>query len=115
MFRKLPLRLMRDASTFTSTRLSSSLVLCEHSNAALAPSTLSAVTAARALGHDITLLVAGSGCGEAGKAAAAIPGVSRVLVADDASLTGGLAENLTPVLLALQEKHSALPRSLGSF
>ena len=55
----------------------------------------------------VTLLVAGSGCGGAAKAAAAISGVDRVIVSDNASLAGGLAENVTLLLLAIQEKHSA--------
>lgn len=55
----------------------------------------------------VSLLVAGKGCGEAAKAAATVNGVSHVFLADDASLAGGLAETLTPLLLSLQDKHSA--------
>lgn len=44
-----------------SARFASTLVLAEHTNAALASSTLSAVTAARALGRDVSLIYAGFG------------------------------------------------------
>lgn len=39
------------------------LVIAEHDNAALKPATLSAITAAAAVGEEIVVLVAGSGCG----------------------------------------------------
>ncbi|HAU42360.1 MAG TPA: electron transfer flavoprotein subunit alpha, partial [Gammaproteobacteria bacterium] len=38
------------------------LVIGEHDNAALRPSTLNVVTAAKALGSDIDVLIAGSDC-----------------------------------------------------
>ena len=52
------------------------LVIAEHDNGSLKPSTLNAVTAAAALGGDIHVLVAGSNAKPAADAAAAISGVS---------------------------------------
>jgi electron transfer flavoprotein alpha subunit len=68
-----------------------SLVWVEHDGAVLKDATLSTVTAAAQLG-EVVALVAGQGCG-AVAAAAAIAGVSRVLLAEDAAYAHGLAEN----------------------
>jgi len=70
------------------------LVIGEHDNTALRPSTLNVVTAAKALGSDIDVLIAGSDCQGAADEAATIAGVTRILKADDAALSDGLAENM---------------------
>jgi len=77
------------------------LILADHSNAALAPATLNTVTAAQKIGGDIHVLVAGSGAAAAAQAAAAIPGVAKVLVADAAHLAAPVAENIAAVALPL--------------
>ena len=71
------------------------LVIAEHDNASLKPATLNAVAAAQAMGGDIDLLVAGGDCGAAATAAAAIPGVGKVLCADNPAYANQLAENLS--------------------
>jgi electron transfer flavoprotein alpha subunit len=70
------------------------LVIAEHDNASLGGATLNTVTAAKQIGGDIDLLIAGNGCSAAAQAAAQVAGVTRVLLADDASLEGQLAENV---------------------
>jgi electron transfer flavoprotein alpha subunit len=70
------------------------LVVAEHDNASVKSVTLNTVTAAIAIGGDITVLVAGSNCGGAADAAAKIAGVSKVLVADNAAYEHQLAENM---------------------
>ncbi|MEX2525819.1 MAG: FAD-binding protein [Gammaproteobacteria bacterium] len=75
------------------------LVIAEHDNQSLSASVLPTVTAATQLGEDITLLVAGHDCGGVADAAAQIPGVSRVLLADAAHYEHGLAEELTPLIV----------------
>ena len=82
------------------------LVIAEHDNAELKPATLHTVTAAAAIGGDIDVLVAGSGCGAVGEAAAQIAGVARVLVADDAALEHHLAENMAPLVAGLASNYS---------
>lgn len=77
------------------------LVVAEHSNSALIGATLNTVTAAQAIGGDITVLVAGADCSGAAAAAAQIAGVSRVLVADNAAYAHQLAENLAPLVAEL--------------
>lgn len=46
-----------------SNRSASTLVVAEHDNKTVGPITLSAITAAKKLGGDISALVAGTSCG----------------------------------------------------
>jgi len=71
------------------------LVVAEHDNVSIKTATLNAVAAAKAIGGDITVLVAGQGNAAAGAAAAKIAGVSKVLVADNAAYGHQLAENVS--------------------
>lgn len=70
------------------------LVIAEHDNSSLKPATHNAVAAAQAIGGDIDILVAGADCRPAADAAAAIPGVGKVLCADNAVYANQLAENV---------------------
>jgi electron transfer flavoprotein alpha subunit len=70
------------------------LVIAEHDNSTLKPATHNAVAAAQAIGGDIHILVAGADCGAAADAAAAIPGVGKVLCADNSVYANQLAENV---------------------
>ncbi len=82
------------------------LVIAEHENAGLNAAALHAVTAAGALGGDITVLVAGNGSGAVADEAATVAGVSAVLHADDAAFEHGLAENLAPLIARLAPDYS---------
>ncbi len=81
------------------------LVLAEHDNATMAPATRSVVTAAKEIaghgGGDVTVLVAGENCAGVAEAAAAIDGVAKVLVADDAIYKNSLAENMALLVQGL--------------
>ena len=77
------------------------LLLSEHDNAALKAATLNVVSAAIAIGGDIHILVAGQNCRPAAEEAAKIPGIAKVLVADDAAYGHGLAENVAPLIVKL--------------
>ena len=70
------------------------LVIAEHDNASLKSSTLNTVAAASAIGGDVHILVAGSGCAAAATEAAAASGVAKVIVADNAAYEHQLAENI---------------------
>jgi len=85
-------------------RHGSTLVLAEHDNATLNPATLNAITAAKAVGGDITCLVAGTSCDAVAKEVAGLDGVSKVLVAENAAYAGFLPEKLTPLLMASQDQ-----------
>ena len=77
------------------------LVIAEHDGKALAPATLNTVAAAAKIGGDINVLVAGQGIAAVAQAAAAIAGVAKVLVADDAAYAHQLPENVAPLVAAL--------------
>jgi len=78
-----------------------SLVLAEHNNEELNAATLNVVTAALDMGADVDILVAGSGCGAVGEAAAKVDGIRKVLVADDAAYAHPMAEAVAPLLVSL--------------
>jgi electron transfer flavoprotein alpha subunit len=77
------------------------LILADHNNAVLFPATLNTVAAAQKIGGDIHVLVAGSGAAAVAQAAAALPGVTRVLLAEAAHLASPVAENVAAVALAV--------------
>ena len=82
------------------------LVIGEHDNSSLRPSTLNVVTAAKALGDSIDVLIAGSECQGAVHEAATITGIERVLAADEPALADGLAENLAPLIQSLAQNYT---------
>jgi electron transfer flavoprotein alpha subunit len=73
----------------------STLVIAEHDNSSLKGATLNTVAAAQAMGADIDILIAGANCGSVAEAAAAVAGVGKVLVADNAAYEHQLAENVS--------------------
>jgi len=76
------------------------LVIAEHDNSVLKPATLNTVTAALALG-DVTVLVAGHNCQDVAKQAAAVNGVSTVVVADHEIYSHPVAENLALLIVGM--------------
>ena len=84
----------------------STLVVAEHDNQELKGATLNTVTAANAIGGDIDILVAGSNCGNVAEAASQVPGISKVLVADQETYKNSLAENLGNLVVELSEGYS---------
>ncbi|MGF6853067.1 electron transfer flavoprotein subunit alpha/FixB family protein [Paraburkholderia sp. CI3] len=77
------------------------LVIAEHDNASIKAATLNTIAAARKIGGDIHVLVAGHNGQGAADAAAKIAGVSKVLLADAPQLAEGLAENVEATVLTL--------------
>ena len=82
------------------------LVIAEHDNAHLKGATNNVVTAAAKIGGDVHVLVAGQNVAAVAEQAAKIAGVSKVLVADGASLADGLAENVAEQVLAVASGYS---------
>ena len=76
------------------------LVIAEHDNAGLKGATLNTVAAAQKIGGEIHILVAGSGCAAVAEAAARIPGVARVKVADAPHYADQTAENVAALVIA---------------
>ena len=79
----------------------STLVIAEHDNSSLKPATLSTIAAAQALGGDIDILVAGANCSAVADQAAAVAGIGKVLLADNAAYGHQLAENVSLLIAEL--------------
>ncbi len=96
------------------------LVYAEHDGAAVLNGSLCAVAAARELaaaagggdggggGDGVHLLICGEGCHAAAEAAAAVEGVSRVLLADAPAYAHGLAEPVADLLVRLAGRYDAI-------
>ena len=76
------------------------LVIAEHDNASIKPSTLAAVGAAAKIGGEIHVLIAGSNANGAVDAAAKVAGVAKVIVADAPHLERSTAEDVAAAALA---------------
>ncbi|MCK5881023.1 MAG: FAD-binding protein [Sinobacterium sp.] len=77
------------------------LLLAEHDNASLKGATLNTIAAAKEIGGDITVVVAGLNAQAAADAAAAAEGVAKVILADDAVYANQLGENIADLLVEL--------------
>ncbi len=77
------------------------LIIAEHDNSQLKPATLNTLSAAQAIGGDISVLVAGHGCDGVAEQASKLPGVSKVLLANNAAYEHQLAENVAPLVAEL--------------
>ena len=82
------------------------LVIADHHNSDLIPVTANVVAAAKAIGGDIHLLVAGADCQAAAEAGAKLEGVSKVLVADNAVYANQLAENTAALVATLGKNYT---------
>jgi electron transfer flavoprotein alpha subunit len=77
------------------------LVVAEHDNKTLRASTLNTLAAATAIGGEIHVLVAGHNAKPAADAAAKLPGVGKVLLAEDRAYEHPLAEDLASLVVKL--------------
>jgi electron transfer flavoprotein alpha subunit len=84
------------------------LLLAEHDNKSLKDATNRALTAAKALGQPVHVLVAGSGCKAAADAAAKLDGVEKVLVADAPAYEHMLAEPVAALIVSLAGDYDAI-------
>jgi len=84
------------------------LLLAEHDNKLLAPATAKALTAARAVGADVDILVAGEGCRAVAEAASKLDGVRKVLLAEAPHLAQRLAEEVAATVFALMPGYTVL-------
>jgi electron transfer flavoprotein alpha subunit len=82
------------------------LVVAEHDNATLKGATLNTIAAAKAIGGDIDVLVAGQGCQAAADAAAKAEGVSKVILVDDAAYAHQLGEQMGDLVAELGKGYS---------
>ena len=84
------------------------LVIAEHDNSTLKDATSKAVTAAKAMGGDVDVLVAGSGAKAVAEAAAKLDGVRKVLHADHADLGHGLPDAMAATIEPLMAGYDAV-------
>ncbi len=88
------------------------LLLADHDNAHLSDQTAKALTAATKIakdqGSDVHVLVAGAGAQAAAGEAAKLAGVSKVLIAEDASLANNLAEPLAALIVSLSGSYDTI-------
>ncbi|MBL4616295.1 MAG: FAD-binding protein [Robiginitomaculum sp.] len=84
------------------------LVIAEHNNTNLNDATAKTVTAALAMGGEVDILVIGAGVGDVATEAAALSGVTAVLVADDASLSHAVAEAVEALVVPLMADYDAV-------
>ena len=81
------------------------LVLAEHDNSELKPTTLNTITAAKMLGK-VSVLIAGYECSNVVTAARQIKGVEIVLEANHKLFQNSLAENVAPLILEIANDYS---------
>jgi len=84
------------------------LVIAEHDNTSLSPATLNTISAAKEIGSDIDILVAGSGCANVGKEASQIPHVKSILLADSIEYKDFIAENISTLIISLSKDYTHL-------
>jgi len=84
------------------------LVIAEHDHGALKGATLNTITAALQCNSQVHVLVAGANAAGAAQAAAQVPGVAKVLLADAPDLAEQLAENVAAQVLAIAGNYSHL-------
>jgi electron transfer flavoprotein alpha subunit len=84
------------------------LLLAEHDNSALKDATNKALTAAKQLGGEVHILVAGQNCKAVAETAAKLDGVSKVLLADGAAYAHMLAEPIAALIVALAAPYDTL-------
>ena len=83
------------------------LLFAKHDNKALNEATRKALTAAKALGAPVHVLVAGLGCRAVADAAAKLDGVEKVLLAEAPAYEHRLAEPLAALLASLAPSYDA--------
>lgn len=81
------------------------LIVAEHDNSTLKGGTLSAISAGLQLTDTLDVLVVGSNCEPAAKAAATVEGVGRVIVADNPAHEHQLAESIALVVAEVGEQY----------
>jgi electron transfer flavoprotein alpha subunit len=81
------------------------LVIAEHDNAGLKESTLHTITAAKKIGADVHVLIAGNASSGAAQAASKVAGVAKVLHAEAAAYASGLPENLAALVISLAKNY----------
>ncbi len=91
------------------------LVVAEHDGTRLKPGFLNTITAARKMGGDIVVLVAGHQASAAAQPAAKVEGVSKVMLADAAHYAQPTAENLAALVLGMAKNYTHIVAAATGF
>ena len=91
------------------------LVISQHDNNSINPATLNTVSAAKEIGGDIHILVAGKSCGNAANEAAKISGAAKILLCDDTAYENSLAENLAELIIDISGEYSHILAPSNTF
>ncbi|MDQ0325578.1 electron transfer flavoprotein alpha subunit [Rhodopseudomonas julia] len=84
------------------------LLVAEHDNQSLNEATAKALTAAREMGGDVHILVAGKDARPAAEEAAKLAGVAKVLLVEDEALAHHLAEPMADLIKGLAGDYDAV-------
>jgi electron transfer flavoprotein alpha subunit len=84
------------------------LLVADHDNKALGAAAAKTMSAAKALGADVHVLVAGSSCRGVAEAAAKLADCRKVLLADAPHLANHLAEEMAALIVPLMVRYDAV-------
>src|SRR5690349_6728635 len=91
------------------------LLIAEHHQDRLTPSTLATLTAAQHLSGPIHMVVMGARCGQVAEEAASLKGVEKVWVVEDPLLTPLIAEAITETLLEMAKAYTHILAPSSTF
>ncbi len=91
------------------------LILAQHDNTSLDKATLHAVTAARQIGDDIHILVAGSSSAAVAESAAKVAGISKVIHVEAEAYANPVAEDLAALLQSMAGDYDYLMAAATTF
>ena len=84
------------------------LLIADHDNKTLGAAAPKAMSAAKALGGEVHVLVAGQGCRAVAEAAAKLDGAKKVLLAEAPQLANHLAEEMAALIVPLMANYDAV-------
>lgn len=84
------------------------LLVADHDNKTLGTSVAKTMAAAKALGQEVHVLVAGAGCKPVAEAAARLDGAAKVLLADAPQYEHQLAEEMAALIVPLMANYDAV-------
>jgi electron transfer flavoprotein alpha subunit len=82
------------------------LIIADHDNQKLKSTTLNVISAARQLGDDLHLLIAGCNTNAVADAAAAVEGINIVLLSDNPAYHHALPENVSELVLSIAANYT---------
>ena len=91
------------------------LILAEHNNLEVKPSTLSTISAASKITNDIEVLVLGFKIENISKEISNYQNVSKVLTLDNEKFEYAIAENIEPVIVSLADKYTHILAAANTF